>query len=203
MAYVSQEDKARLAPGIKRVLKKYKMKGSISVRHHSTLVVTVQSGEIDFTGNFTHGDRYIQVNEYWIDDHYADNPVAKDFLNELLAEMKGDRYFNNDDAMTDYFHRSHYTDINIGKWNKPYIHNAKAPKKPVQRSKAKSIPMMPQFSVSDANETAEELARMNSDQLNDFVASLVDRYPTLGEDIMVKLEHSFIDKDITEVEGGN
>ena len=58
MAYVSQEDKARLAPGINRVLKKYNMKGSISVRHHSTLVVTVRSGAIDFTGNYTHGDRY-------------------------------------------------------------------------------------------------------------------------------------------------
>ena len=121
MAYVSQEDKARLAPGINRVLKKYNMKGSISVRHHSTLVVTVRSGAIDFTGNYTHGDRYIQVNEYHIDNHYANNPIAKNFLNELLAEMKGDRYFNNDDAMTDYFHRSHYTDINIGKWSKPYI----------------------------------------------------------------------------------
>ena len=34
--------------------------------------------------------------------------------------MKGPKYFNHDDAMTDYFHRSHYTDINIGKWSKPY-----------------------------------------------------------------------------------
>ena len=42
------------------------------------------------------------------------------FLNELLAAMKGTKYYNNDDAMTDYFDRSHYTDINIGSWNKPY-----------------------------------------------------------------------------------
>ena len=34
--------------------------------------------------------------------------------------MKGKKYFNNDEPMTDYFHRSHYTDINIGKYNKPY-----------------------------------------------------------------------------------
>ena len=74
---------------------------------------------------------------------------------------------------------------------------------PLLRYLANSFPMMPQFSVSDANETAEDLARMNGDQLNDFVASLMDRYPTLGEDIMVKLEHSLIDKDIKEFEGGN
>ena len=46
--------------------------------------------------------------------------VAQKFLNKLLAAMKGPNYFNNDDAMTDYFHRSHYTDINVGKWNQPY-----------------------------------------------------------------------------------
>ena len=34
--------------------------------------------------------------------------------------MKGKKYFNNDDIQTDYFCRSHYTDINIGKYNKPY-----------------------------------------------------------------------------------
>lgn len=123
MAYVSQKDKAELAPEINKVLKKYGMKGSIAVRHHSTLVVNLKSGDIDFSGNYTHGDQYIQVNEYWIDDHYKDNTTARDFLNELLAAMKGPNFFNNDDAMTDYFSRSHYTDINVGKWNKPYILN--------------------------------------------------------------------------------
>jgi hypothetical protein len=112
MAYVSQEKKAALTPAIKAVLKKYSMKGSISVRHHSSLVVTIKSGNIDF------GDSH-QVNEYWIDEHYTG--VARDFLTELLAAMKGPDYFNNDDAMTDYFSRSHYTDINIGKWDRPYV----------------------------------------------------------------------------------
>ena len=120
MAYVSQAMKKDLAPAIKAVLKKYKMKASIAVRNHSTLAVNIKSGAIDFTGNYTHGDNYIQVNEYWIDDHYANNTVAKNFLNELLAAMKGPKYFNNDDAQSDYFHRSHYTDINVGNWNKPY-----------------------------------------------------------------------------------
>jgi len=120
MAYVSQKDKAELAPKIKQVLKKYGMKGSIAVRHHSTLVVNIRSGKIAF--EHTHGDGYTQVNEYHIDNHYTGQ--ARDFLNELVAAMRGDRYYNNDDAMTDYFDRSHYTDINIGRWNKPYIQEA-------------------------------------------------------------------------------
>ena len=115
MAYVSQTDKKELAPGIKAVLKKYKMKASIAVRNHSTLCVNIKSGVIDFDTR----DGYDDVNVYWIDTHYSG--IARDFLNELLDAMKGPKYFNNDDAQTDYFHRSHYTDINIGSWNKPYV----------------------------------------------------------------------------------
>lgn len=113
MAYVSQEMKAKLAPTIKSVLKKYKMKGSISVRHHSSLVVTIKEGVIDFGK-----DAYIQVNPYWIHEHYEGK--AKKFLTELKAAMEGPDFFNEDDAQTDYFHRSHYIDINVGKWDKPY-----------------------------------------------------------------------------------
>ena len=119
MAYVSQADKKRLAPAIKAVLKKYDMKGTIAVRNHRTLVVKLRSGRIDFAPYMHEHDQYIDVNVYWIDTHY--NGVARDFLNELLDAMKGDEYFNDDDAMTDYFHRSHYTDIEVGAWNKPYV----------------------------------------------------------------------------------
>jgi hypothetical protein len=113
MAYVSKEDKAKLTPAIKAVLDKYDMKGTISVRNHMSLVVTVKSGPIDFGGD------NIDVNVYWIDEHYSG--VARDFLNELHHAMMGPDWFCNDDAQTDYFHRSHYCDINIGRWDKPYV----------------------------------------------------------------------------------
>ena len=48
MAYVSQEKKSSLAPAIKAVLKKYKVKASIAVRNHSTLVVNIREGEVPF-----------------------------------------------------------------------------------------------------------------------------------------------------------
>jgi hypothetical protein len=112
MAYVSKEDKAKLAPSIRAVLKKYNMKGTISVRHHSTLVVKVRQGAIDF------GSNVIDVNTYWIHEHYKGK--AKAFLTELLEAMKGPDFFDHSDLMTDYFHRSHYTDIRIGTWDKQY-----------------------------------------------------------------------------------
>ena len=112
MAYVSQEMKAKLAPTIKGILKRYGMKGSIAVHHHSTLVVNLKQGPIDFGGD------YIQVNTYWVHEHYEG--TAREFLTELVEAMKGPDFFDESDPMTDYFHRSHYIDINVGKWNQPY-----------------------------------------------------------------------------------
>lgn len=110
MAFMPQSKKKELAPNIKAVLKKYSMKGSISVNNHSTLVVTLRSGEIDFDSSHS-------VNPYWIDRHYSG--VAKDFLLELKAAMN-DGNHDRSDIMTDYFDVGWYSDINIGRWNKPY-----------------------------------------------------------------------------------
>ena len=214
MAYVSQKDKAELAPAIKKVLNKYGMKGSISIRHHMSLVVTIQSGSIEF--DHSHGDGYTQVNVYHIDSHYEGK--AKAFLTELLAAMKGPDYFNNDDAMTDYFHRSHYTDINIGKWNKPYFMQVSKPKKTKAAKKAsktvvkaskttsfngwtpeviqgsKSIKVPESFTIADGD-TAEAVARMTLTEREKFVADIVSRYPTLADQLMSSIGYELMEKE--------
>ena len=182
MAYVSQQDKAKLAPEIKKVLSKYGMKGSISIRHHSTLVVTLQSGAIDF-GEYTHGDGYIQVNVYHIERHYKGKAQA--FLTELLAAMKGPEWFDKSDSMTDYFHVKHYCDINVGKWNKPYFLQKtakKAPKKPVQASKTIKIPAKATFSNA-----VEDVARMTNAERDKFVEDMIASYPNLADDLLTKI----------------
>lgn len=125
MAFVSKEDKANLAPGIKAVLAKYKVKGSISVRHNSTLVVKVTKGELDFSEYMMRGEyprNYIEVNEYWVDEHYSG--IVLQFMAEMIAAMKGADFFDHSDFSTDYFYRSHYVDLNIGTWIKPYVFTA-------------------------------------------------------------------------------
>ena len=188
MAYVSQDDKAKLAPAIKKVLNKYGMKGSISIRHHSTLVVNLQSGGIQF--EHSHGDGYTQVNVYHIESHYEGH--AKAFLLELLAAMKGPSYFNNDDAMTDYFHRSHYTDINIGKWNKPYfLQDLHKPKKAkVAKKTSKKLLEAP---VSDS---VEAIARMTLTQREKLVSDLVSRYPNLADDLMSAIGFGLLENEV-------
>ena len=139
MAYVSQELKSKLSPKIKAICKKHGVKASIAVRHHSTLVLNVKSGKIDFIENYIKTDadkiaankmsadtiahirknQSLDVNTYWAHEHYSGK--AKQFLTEMIAAMKGPDFFDETDAQVDYFHCSHYIDINIGKWDKPYI----------------------------------------------------------------------------------
>ena len=214
MAYVSQADKAKLAPEIKKVLSKYGMKGSISIRHHMSLVVTLQSGAIEF--EHSHGDGYTQVNVYHIDNHYEGK--AKAFLKELLAAMKGPDWFDKSDIMTDYFHVSHYCDINIGKWDKPYFLQVSKPKKAKAAKKAsktvvkaskttsfngwtpeviqgsKSIKVPESFTIADGD-TAEAVARMTLTEREKFVADMVSRYPTLADQLMSSIGYELMEKE--------
>jgi len=138
MAYVSQQRKQELAPQIKAVLKKYNMKGTIAVRHHSTLVVNIKSGDLDVIGNWMENDTpvvqnykesdtapdHLDVNTYHIGSGYTGE--VENFLTELKDAMNGEgsdgeQNFDKSDIMTDYFHVGWYIDINIGQWNKPYV----------------------------------------------------------------------------------
>ena len=56
MAYMNQERKATIAKALKPVLAKYKVKGSLRVRNHMSIVLTLKSGSIDFIENFIETD---------------------------------------------------------------------------------------------------------------------------------------------------
>lgn len=139
MAYMNQERKQKIATALKPILAKYGVKGSLSVRNHSSIVLTLKSGKIDFIENFIKTDhesnigrkmsqdqidylrknQSMDVNVYWIKDHYSG--IAKAFLTEAMQALKSADWYDESDAMTDYFNTAYYVDINVGKWNKPYI----------------------------------------------------------------------------------
>jgi hypothetical protein len=137
MAYVSQELKAKLAPAIKEICKKYNIKASLAVRNHSTLVLNVKQGDIDFIENFISTDKekpyakymtddqiaylrqkqILDVNPYWHKEHFSGK--ALEFLREVIPAMNAGNW-DKSDIQTDYFNVGWYIDVNIGKWNKPY-----------------------------------------------------------------------------------
>jgi hypothetical protein len=134
MAYMNQEKKAKIAAQIKPLLKRYGLKGSLSVGNSSTIVLTLRGGKIDFIANsnrvcgnnfyqvhrgFTPNTTgYDQVNPYWFQDHY--DGEAKEFLTEAFKALKSADWYDKSDAMTDYFNTAYYVDVNIGSYNKPY-----------------------------------------------------------------------------------
>ena len=132
MAYMSQEKKSKIAPVVKKILTKYGVKGSLAVRNHSTLVLNIKSGDIDFIKNYndTVGERaggfrtgsaaidHVCVNPFWYHEHFSGK--AKSFLTDIMVAMN-DGNHDNSDIQSDYFDVGWYVDVNIGKWNKPYI----------------------------------------------------------------------------------
>lgn len=136
MAYMNQTKKATIAEKVKPILAKYGVKGTLSVRNHSTIVLTIREGKIDFVADYVidrpsllaNGitiDRDelrkqgIDVNPYWYHEHYTGQSLA--FLSEIFPAMKSADWFDKSDIMSDYFHTAYYVDVNVGTWQKPYV----------------------------------------------------------------------------------
>lgn len=138
MAYMNQETKAKIVAAVKPILKKYGIKASFGVRHHSNIVVTIKSGPIDFIGNFIDNlraspardieariewvtkDQCLDVNQYWLDNQFTGK--ALECLEEVFKAIKtAGNWYDKSDAQIDYFNTAFYIDVNIGKWDQPYI----------------------------------------------------------------------------------
>ena len=119
MAYMNQEKKAKIAAKLKPILKKYGIKGSLSVGNHTSIVLTITAGKVDFYKDYGTDTKFgIQVNPYWYQDHFTG--LSKQALSEIIPAMYSADYYDNSDAQTDYFDTAYYISVNIGKWNKQY-----------------------------------------------------------------------------------
>ena len=114
MAYMTQEMKKELAPNIRKILKKYDAKGTLSINHHTELILTIKSSPFKLLDG---DDQYSNVNVYHIDKHY--DGKARDFINEVHDAMMVGNY-DKSDIMSDYFNVGWYTDIRIGTYDNPY-----------------------------------------------------------------------------------
>jgi hypothetical protein len=132
MAYISQEQKAKIAPMVKAICDKYGVKATMSIHRHTALNLNIKSGKIDFIGNvnrvmaerpggYRNGSPakdYIQVNEFWYHEHF--DGVARDFLKEVITALNTGNH-DNSDIQSDYFDVGWYLRVNVGSWDKPYI----------------------------------------------------------------------------------
>ena len=110
MAYMNQEIKKKIVERVKPILKKHGLKGTFKVEHYSTIVLTIQSGPIDFS-------KKLDEDTCW----YSMNPGALKVFQELETAMRLAYFRDNTNAMIDYFDVSYYYDIEFGTREKPYI----------------------------------------------------------------------------------
>ena len=128
---MNQEMKAIIVANVKPILKKYNVKATFSVDNHSSIVVNIKSGLLDFIDNYNQAQQnkaygetpdvardYIQVNPYWYQEHFTG--TVKEFFDEIFVAIKSADWFDNSDRMTDYFHTAYHFDVNVGNWDKPY-----------------------------------------------------------------------------------
>lgn len=140
MAWVQKETVTKVRTGLKILNKEYGMKATVAGTNSHSLKVNISSGSIDFIQNridMLEGDhRYtaeekanhikyltefnsgIQVNHYWLETSFSG--LALEYLQKVKALMQVD-HWDKSDVQSDYFHCAYYMNIDIGKWNKPYV----------------------------------------------------------------------------------
>ena len=126
MAYINAEEVKSIREALKAKYPNFKF----SVRKGaggSSVDVTIQEGPTSFNDLFTdaysQAKKYVQINPYWT-SNYGEHAGFFDELVKIIktapAQAGGKAWYNNSDAMTDYFDTAFYTHLNIGAWNKNY-----------------------------------------------------------------------------------
>lgn len=117
MAYMNQEKKAAIAEAVAMFVPDG-WKYSLAVRNHSTIVMTITSAPINLTEK-----GYVQVNRYQPDYHFQGDTLA--IIREIISALNTGNW-DRSDSQTDYFDVGHYIDLEIGRWNKPFVCTASA-----------------------------------------------------------------------------
>ena len=134
MAHMNQAKKAIINNLMQPILKKYKVKATLSVDNMSTINLNIKSSAFDFVGiynkylaeqfawknpneTFTNREHF-KLTHGWVDDYYSGTEL--NFFQEAFAALQGAGYYNNTDSQIDYFDTAYYFYINVGNWNKPY-----------------------------------------------------------------------------------
>lgn len=110
MAFMNQERKAMLAKEVAKVVPAG-WKYSLSVRNHSTIVMTISEAPLRLSRN----EKSESVNPYHVEKYYGkDHPLVA-----IVAALNVGNH-DRSDIMTDYFDVGWYVDVNLGRWDKPF-----------------------------------------------------------------------------------
>ena len=113
MPYIDSETVKTIRNKIKQEFKGFKF--SVTRNHASEVIIAILESSHDFKTD------YEQINVFYIDKHYEEQPEQAKFLNRLLEicqEVKQQKIINRDSDYGDW--PNYYISLHIGKWDKPY-----------------------------------------------------------------------------------
>jgi len=131
MAYITAGEVKEIRNELKRVFPKYKFKVNKSSGSCSSVSVSVMAGPAAFDDDvFREGDRgHAQINHYHL---YQYGKFQKFFetINKIIRTAPGKavggrEFYDNSNAMIDYFDTAFYYNINVGTWSQPYVQKAR------------------------------------------------------------------------------
>jgi hypothetical protein len=112
MPYITTEKVKEYRNKLKREFPQFKF--SVRREHYSSVRVNILSGPIDFGGTNR------QVNHYYIEEHWKDNPTACEFLQKVKSIVGGDErevsYDGDYGSIPNYWYS-----ISIGSWDREYV----------------------------------------------------------------------------------
>jgi hypothetical protein len=176
MAYIRTDEVAAIRGQLKA--KFPQLKFSVRKQHHSSVIVTIKSGTVDFS-DILDDNGYAQTNQYWLNRMGQHQELFEEIYEVVktapASVPNGRAWFDESDSMTDYFHTAFYMSVNIGSYDRPYVCSKPKPK----------AAKLPKYTPIGA--AAESVARMTQEEQDRFVEDIVSRYPNLADSLMTKL----------------
>lgn len=125
MAYITTDEVKAIRNELKELKKEFgkSLKFSVTRDNYSAVRIYLMQWDEDLSD--VNG-----VNQYYIREHFGDTRFADlmERVNDIAHNAPGraglSEYFDESDAMTDYFHTAWYVTLGVGKWDKPYVQKA-------------------------------------------------------------------------------
>ncbi len=124
MAYIRTEEVREIRNTLKEEFGP-DLKFGVKKQHHSSVLVTIKKGNVDFSDIMREGDRgYTQINQYHLGNYGHHQFLFEDIMNVIKKAPgkaeNGREWFDESDSMVDYFHTAFYINLEVGNYSKPY-----------------------------------------------------------------------------------
>ena len=132
MAYISTDDVKKIRVALKNEMPQYKF--SVVRDWHGSVTISMMKGpafaEFEYfdryageykKGTLGQNDGYDQINTYHTGDFYGkENAKIFDKIVQIAKTAPTKKWYDDSDAMTDYFDTAFYIHLNVGKFGKDY-----------------------------------------------------------------------------------